>query len=155
MAFSCLSEAFASCGTSLRTWEMQLVKSGGSLATTSGAPGLLWVWPLAAMYIQWLNARVVTALPETFATEPLGTPELPQPAITTASEKKAPSAKSHRLKFMDAADGSGLWPRNPPLSGNYQPPPNASSTSAARNTVGKRLCGSSGTRIESCERPDS
>jgi hypothetical protein len=57
------------------------------------------------MYIQWLNARVVTVLPETLTTDPLGTPELPQPAITTASEKKAPSASSHRLKVIN----EGRW----------------------------------------------
>jgi hypothetical protein len=53
------------------------------------------------MYIQWLNARVVIVLPDTSTTDPLGTLELPQPAITTATEKKAPSAKSHRLKVID------------------------------------------------------
>jgi hypothetical protein len=56
------------------------------------------------MYIQWLNARVVIALPETATTDPLGTPlELPQPAITIATEKKAQSAKNHRLKVIDGA----------------------------------------------------
>jgi hypothetical protein len=55
------------------------------------------------MYIQWLKARVVIVLPETSTTDPLGTPELPQPAITIATEKKAQSAKSHRLKVIDGA----------------------------------------------------
>ena len=102
VALSCLLGTLARLGTCLRTCETQPLKSGGSLGTTSGAPGLLCVWPLAATYIQWLNARVVTVLPETSTTEPPGTLE-PQPAITTATEKKAQSAKSHRLKVMDGA----------------------------------------------------
>jgi hypothetical protein len=57
---------------------------------------------LAATYIQWLNARVLIVLPDTFTTAPPGTLE-PQPAITTATEKKAQSARSHRLKAIDGA----------------------------------------------------
>jgi hypothetical protein len=50
-----------------------------------------------------LKARVVIVFPETSTTDPLGTLEPPQPAITTATEKKAHSAGRHRLRVMDGA----------------------------------------------------
>ena len=58
VVLSCLSGVLASVGICLRTWAMQLVKFGGSLGTITGAPGLWDALPLAATYIQWLNACV-------------------------------------------------------------------------------------------------
>ena len=82
---------------------MQPLKFGGSVGTTTGEPGPDWAAaPLAATYIQWLNACVVMGFPAMSATESPGTPE-PQAAIPAPSTKKAPSARMDRLTFIVAA----------------------------------------------------
>ena len=88
---------------------MHLVKFGGSLGRSPASRALCAAWPLAATYIQWLNAsvrdrvagdvgdRVAGRLPEL---------ELPQPATAAAmTTKKAPSARMDRRDFI----GPGRW----------------------------------------------
>jgi hypothetical protein len=100
---TCAFDCLATAETCLRAWAMHALKSGGSVGTTTGAPGPAWAaLPLAATYIQWLNAWVVIGLPAMSATELPGTFE-PQAAIPTASTKKAPSARMDRLIVIAAA----------------------------------------------------
>ena len=86
---------------------MQPVKFGGSFGTITGAPGCWDAWPLAATYIQWLNAAVVIGLPAIDATELPGTPPLaPHADSAIASTKKAPSAVMTFGTFIRGGDGS-------------------------------------------------
>ena len=90
----------ASVGICLRAWAMQLLNSGGSLGTITGAPGVCTALLFAATYIQWLNAAVEIGLPDMSATEFPGTP-LPQAARPTPSTKKAPSAAINFVILMN------------------------------------------------------
>src|SRR5690348_7995276 len=141
---------------------MHLVKLGGSFGTITGElPPLCDALPLAATYIQWLNAWVVIGLPATSATESPGTPE-PHAEIPAASAKKAPSAPRDRLNFT-GRDGSDSCPKDRPRPPTLTEPSSsdhaasrvtASRTSAVRTSAGNRSSGASGTRTDNCERPD-
>ena len=147
---------------------MQLLNSGGSLGTITGAPGVCDALLFAATYIQWLNAAVVIGLPDMSATEFPGTP-LPHAARPAASTKKAPSAaiklrELHERRLMVASLSA---PRRRDLRSSSRDGQAACRVVAVRlardrqqhvggrTTAGNRFAGSSGTRIDSCDLPDS
>ena len=84
---------------------MQLLNSGGSLGTITGAPGVCDALPFSTTYIQWLNAAVLIGLPAISATESPDSP-LPHAVTPIAPTKKAPSARMYLSLFIDPAHGS-------------------------------------------------
>ena len=99
----------------------------------------------AATPSQWSNVDFVIGVPLIVATASLGTPP-PQAPRATASTTAALSAA--RMRIVRAT-------RPRMVTGYAASRFTASRASAASTTAGKRAPGSSGTRIETCARPDS